>query len=60
MENSAGGSINRNVPEQPSVVTERMMLRPLMAKDAREVQWLARSNKVAYMTHWEQSHLMRH
>ena len=38
--------------QQPSVVSERMILRPLMAKDARVVQRLARSHKVAYMTHW--------
>jgi hypothetical protein len=33
--------------QQPSVVSERMVLRPLMAKDARVVQRLARSHKVA-------------
>jgi hypothetical protein len=44
--------INRDVKQQPSVVSERMVLRPLMAKDARVVQRLARSHKVAYMTHW--------
>ena len=38
--------------QQPSVVSERMVLRPLMAKDAPIVQRLARSRKVAYMTHW--------
>ena len=32
-----------NVKHQPSVVSERMVLRPLMAKDARVVQRLARS-----------------
>ena len=32
-------------------MSERMILRPLMAKDARVVQRLARSHKVAYMTH---------
>jgi hypothetical protein len=34
--------------QQPSVVSERMVLRPLMAKDAPVVQRLARSRKVAY------------
>ena len=29
-----------------------MVLRPLMAKDAHVVQRLARSRKVAYLTHW--------
>ena len=38
--------------QQPSVVLERMVLRPLMAKNAAVVQLLARSRKVAYMTHW--------
>ena len=52
MDNGAAGSINRDVKQQPSVVSERMVLRPLMAKDARVVQRLARSHKVAYMTHW--------
>ena len=33
-------------------MSERMVLRPLMAKDAPIVQRLARSRKVAYMTHW--------
>jgi hypothetical protein len=51
MDNGAAGSINRSV-KQPSVVSERMILRPLMAKDAPVVQRLARSRKVAYMTHW--------
>jgi hypothetical protein len=47
MDNGAAGSINRSV-KQPSVVSERMVLRPLTAKDARVVQRLARSHKVAY------------
>ena len=33
--------------QQPSVVSERMVLRPLMAKDASVVQRLARNHKVA-------------
>ena len=48
MDNGAAGSINRSVKQQPSVVSERMVLRPLMAKDARVVQRLARSHKVAH------------
>jgi hypothetical protein len=40
---------NRDVKQQPSVVSERMVLRPLMAKDAPVVQRLARSRKVAFM-----------
>jgi len=47
MDNGAAGSINRDVKQQPSVVSERMVLRPLMAKDAPVVQRLARSRKVA-------------
>ena len=46
MDNDAAGSINRDV-KQPSVVSERMVLRPLLGKDARVVQRLARSHKVA-------------
>ena len=38
--------------QQPSVVAERMVLRPLLAKDAPVVQRLARSRKVAHLTHW--------
>ena len=33
-------------------MSERMVLRPLVAKDVPVVQRLARSRKVAYMTHW--------
>jgi RimJ/RimL family protein N-acetyltransferase len=40
------------VKQQPTVVLERMVLRPLRAKDTRVVQRLARSRKVAYLTHW--------
>jgi hypothetical protein len=32
--------------QQPSVVSERMVLRPLLAKDGPVVQRLARSGKV--------------
>jgi RimJ/RimL family protein N-acetyltransferase len=52
MDNGVTGSINRSVKQQPSVVAERMVLRPLVAEDARVIQRLARSRKVAYTTHW--------
>jgi RimJ/RimL family protein N-acetyltransferase len=40
------------VKQQPSVVSERMVLRPLMAKDAPVVRRLARSRKIAFTTPW--------
>jgi hypothetical protein len=46
MDKSCWCSINRGVKHQPSVVSERMVLRPLMAKDAPVVQRLARSHKL--------------
>ena len=52
LDNGAAGSINRSVKQQPTVVSERMILRPLRAKDTRVVQRLARSRKVAHITHW--------
>jgi hypothetical protein len=52
MDKGAAESINRDVKQQPLAGSERMVLRPLMAKDVRVVQRLARSRKVAYMTHW--------
>ena len=52
MDKSCWCCIKRGMKQQPSVVSERMVLRPLMAKDAPVVQRLARSRKVAYMTHW--------
>jgi ribosomal-protein-alanine N-acetyltransferase len=52
MDDCAEGSINRGMKQQPSVVSWRMVMRPLMAKDAGVVQRLDRSHKVAYMTHW--------
>lgn len=44
--------IKRGMKQQPSVVSERMVLRPLMAKDAPVVQRLARSRKIAYTIPW--------
>jgi hypothetical protein len=41
MDNCAAGSINRNVREQPSVVSERMVFRPLTEKNAPAVRRLA-------------------
>jgi hypothetical protein len=47
MDKSRRGCINRSVREQPSIVSERMVLRPVMEKDAPAVQRLASSRKVA-------------
>jgi hypothetical protein len=52
MDKSGRCRINRSVNLQPSVVSERMVLRPILAKDVPVVQRLARSRKVAYLTHW--------
>jgi RimJ/RimL family protein N-acetyltransferase len=52
MDKGSRGCINRSVKQQPSVVSERIVLRPLAERDARVVQRLAWSRKVAYMTHW--------
>ena len=38
--------------QQPSIMSERMVLRPLMEKDAPVVRRLARSRKIAYTTPW--------
>ena len=52
MDKSCWCCIKRGVKQQPSVVPERMVLRPLLAKDAPVVQRLARSREVAYTIPW--------
>jgi hypothetical protein len=49
MDNGAAGSINRGVKGQPSLKTARVLLRPLMVKDAISLRELANSPKIAYM-----------
>src|ERR1019366_3474268 len=43
---------NGSTKQPPSLVAERMILRPLMEKDAPTVQRLARSRKIADANHW--------
>ena len=50
VDNGAAGSINRGVKGQPLLKTERLLLRPLMVKDAITLRELASGREIAYMT----------
>jgi RimJ/RimL family protein N-acetyltransferase len=52
MDNGAAGSINRGVKGQPSLKTERLLLRPLLVKDAISLRELANSPKIADTCVW--------
>ena len=52
MDKGCPGCIHRGVKRQPSLATERLVLRPLLAKDAPAVRRMARSRKIARTIHW--------
>ena len=52
MDNGAAGSINRGVKGQPSLETNRLVLRPLLVKDAISLRELANSPKIADTCVW--------
>ena len=52
MDNGAAGSINRGVKRQTSLKASRLVLRPLMIKDAISLRELANSPKIADSCIW--------
>ena len=52
MDKRGRGCINRSVKQQPSLKTNRLVLRPLMIKDAISLRELANSPKIADTCVW--------